>query len=537
MSVARHANVRLVMVTAIAAVVAATALSGLTPLAPAGEARAGHGTYTNPLDMSSPVGPVENCADPTVAKQVRSNGTWVWWMYCTKDPRNDEDRQAGDPSRYEFQLIPIYSSRDLVNWRYRGNVFQPESAPGDNYPDWAHPDAGLFAPEIKRMNGQWYLYYSVTDMADSVSPDPEPGCPRENSIGVATAPTPLGPWTDSGDPVVDPRQAFPEPASEPCAFAWFWTIDPEINTVGGQRYMFWGSYFGGVFARELSFDGLETDPNTQVPIAIANKFEGPEVVRRGGFYYLFLSATNCCNGPLTGYSVFAARSPNLLGPYVDADGVPIYDQDTNDADPSDGRVGGTPVLTMNGNRFVGPGHNTVFADAQGKHWTIYHAVDDTDPYFADAAGFTKRPAMLDPVVWVDDWPRVRAGRWASANPMPAPAAQPGQHNHYRPIGPWYSRPNGAIPASSDEFEGTSLDTTQWSWIREPAASTYGVSDGTFRFDMQKADLHGGSNNASVLVQDAPSGEWILDVRMKHDVPAEGCPRGGCYNFSQAGVVI
>ncbi len=59
---------------------------------------------------------------------------------------------------------------------------------------------------------------------------------------------------------------------------------------------------------------------------------------------------------------------------------------------------------MNGNRWVGTGHNTVFQDFDGQWWTIYHAVDQDSLYFAGAVGFTKRPALLDPLDWVDGWP-------------------------------------------------------------------------------------------------------------------------------------
>ena len=48
---------------------------------------------------------------------------------------------------------------------------------------------------------------------------------------------------------------------------------------------------------------MHSDPATQTNVAIANKYEGSEVVHRGGFYYLFVSATDCCRGPLTGYAV------------------------------------------------------------------------------------------------------------------------------------------------------------------------------------------------------------------------------------------
>jgi arabinan endo-1,5-alpha-L-arabinosidase len=91
-----------------------------------------------------------------------------------------------------------------------------------------------------------------------------------------------------------------------------------------------------------------------------------------------------------------------------------------------GRVGGTPVISMNGNRWVGPGHNAVLTDFAGQDWFVYHAVDRNDPYFDGEVGFTKRPALLDPLDWLDGWPIVRGGLWASDQSMPAPADQPGQ---------------------------------------------------------------------------------------------------------------
>ncbi len=501
----------------VAAAIAFSGISGLTAASPATEVRAAQGTYSNPLDISSEVGPVENCADPTVTKERRPNGSFTWYMYCTKDPRNDDDRDS--EGNLEFQLIPMYSSKDLVNWKYRGNVFDD-----DNYPVWAERDAGLFAPEIKKMNGQWYLYYSVTDVTDATSG--EPGCNSDNSIGVATAPSALGPWTDSGDPVIDPRRG-----GDGCNF--FWTIDPEIKTVAGQRYIFWGSYYGGVFVRELDQDGFETDEASQIRISTGNKYEGPEVIRRNGYWYMFLSATNCCNGPLTGYSVYAGRSENITGPYVDRDGVSLTDDDTNDADATDGRIGGNPVLTMNGNRWVGTGHNSVFKDFSGRFWTIYHAVNKNDPYFEGAVGFTKRPALIDPIAWVNGWPEVRAGRWASDEEMPAPAAQPGDRDLYRPLSDFRSRPGELIEELSSEFDGDSLDP-QFSWVREPDLSTYEVSGGSFRFDTQARELFKDDNDtASILVQDAPDGEWAVEARVRLSVPAEGC----CSQFTQGGLVI
>jgi arabinan endo-1,5-alpha-L-arabinosidase len=333
---------------------------------------------------------------------------------------------------------------------------------------------------------------------------------------VATAPTPLGPWTDSGAPVVEPH------APDCCPGDKRWVFDPDVVEANGKLYIFYGSYFGGISARELSADGLHSDPATQVPIAIANRYEGAEVVLHEGYWYLFASATNCCNGPLTGYSLFVGRSQNVLGPYVDRAGFSFRQ----------GHVGGTPVLSMNGNRWVGLGHNAVFKDFDDQWWTVYHAVDRNDPYFEDAVGFlTKRPVLLDALDWVDGWPTVRGGFWASDNPQHAPAAQPDTGTQYRLQTPKPDRLGDLIAPLSDEFNGTL--GAQWSWVREPAAETYAVDDDTFNFNTQPADLFVDSNNASVLMEPAPSGNYIVDARLRINLPPEGC----CFNFVQAGLVI
>jgi len=321
---------------------------------------------------------------------------------------------------------------------------------------------------------------------------------------------------DSGAPAVEPHGA------DCCGpDSRRWVFDPDVVEDNGQLYIFYGSYFGGISARKLSADGLHSDPASQTLIVIANRYEGTELVKHGGYWYLFASATNCCNGPLTGYSVFAGRSQNILGPYVDREGYSLLQ----------GRVGGTPVISMNGNRWVGTGHNSVFQDFSGQWWTVYHAVNRNDPYFEGAVGFTKRPVLMDALDWVNGWPTVRGGLWASDSAQPLPAAQPGTQTNYRMKSPPRDQPASLISSLSDEFNGAL--GTQWGWVREPASNTYSVSAETFNFDTQAADLYVDSNNASVLIESAPSGNYIVEARVKLNLPAEGC----CFNYVQAGLVI
>jgi arabinan endo-1,5-alpha-L-arabinosidase len=489
------------------AVLAAAALI-LTISSPVGLA-AGGTTYRNPLQPTVPGdGIVESCADPTVIRGQEGEGRW--YLYCTTDPLNDNDRVAGGDFR--FHLIPMLSSTDLVNWTYEGDAFTTR-------PAYAVANAGLWAPEVvyHPETGEYLMYYTVTDTT-------LPG--GGSAIAVATAPTPLGPWTHANTPAVEPHGA------DCCGpDSRRWVFDPDVLRTAGVDYIYYGSYFGGISVRHLSEDGLTSDPATQSNVAIANKFEGAEVVPHDGFYYLFASATNCCNGPQTGYSVFAGRSTSPTGPFLDREGVDLNDnEDAGDA--TDGRAGGTVVLSMNGNRWVGPGHNTVFQDLAGQWWTIYHAVDVTDPYFAGATGFTKRPALMDRLSWVDGWPIVRGGRFASDTPQLAPAAQPGDRATLDGAPVRWDIPGTRLATFSDDFNGTSLDPA-WTWVRPPVAGTYKVENGMFGMDTQAADLYVDSNDASVLTRPVPDDDYVVETRVRLTVPAEGC----CFNYVQAGLVL
>ena len=478
-------------------------------------ASAGTGTYRNPLTVQIPGGgPVESCADPSIIRGQQPGDTY-WYLYCTKDPLNGQDRNAaGD---FNFHNIPMLKSQDLVNWTYVGDAFP-------TVPAWAEPTSGMWAPEIQFANGQYYLYYTMTDPKPEVSG--APNCNSDAAIGVATSPNPTGPWTDLGRPVVEPRyNGAPQPFGQrECNF--FWTYDPDvISTPGqptGQHYLYYGSYYGGIQVRPLTADGFTTDPATAVQVAIPNRYEGSEVVFRNGFYYLIVSAGNCCNGPVTGYSLFVGRSPSPTGPFVDREGLSFLA----------GRVGGTPVLTQNGNRWVGTGHNAVFQDWAGNDWTVYHAVDRNDPYFAGTTDFTKRPVLLDGLDWVDGWPVVRGGRGASDGPKRAPAAQPNDRSRRNPRPAVQFVPGQLIERFSDEFNTGAL-SPRWQWVRPPAADTYALENGGFRWNTQAADLYQDDNSASVLLQPAPNRNYIVETKVTLNVPAEGC----CQNFVQAGLVI
>src|SRR5262245_42868152 len=73
-------------------------------------------SYVNPLSMTGPGGrTVESCADPTVI-QGKTAGDTDWYMYCTRDPLGDADKDA--QGNWVYRNIPTFRSSDLTHWVY-----------------------------------------------------------------------------------------------------------------------------------------------------------------------------------------------------------------------------------------------------------------------------------------------------------------------------------------------------------------------------------------------------------------------------------
>ena len=351
---------------AVAGILSASELQ-VSAAAAAGTARAG--MYVNPV--STPGAP--SFPDPSVIHGKDG----AWYAFGTSDPI----LKGG-----AYPQIPILRSTDLVRWKLIGQVF-----PGAR-PSWVTATAGLWAPDIRFIDGHYVLYYVATDTVALAGS-------TDSAIGVATAPTPAGPWTDSGGPLVAPR---------PGNGSYLGTIDPAgFTDTQGRHWLYWSSFNGGGFVTRLSADGLRT-VGAPKQILIDNRYEGIYVVSHGGWYYAFASSSNCCAGPVTGYAVFAGRSRQPDGPFVDRAGVSL---DTS-------RVGGTEVIAPSGNRWIGTGHNAVITDDAGQDWFVYHAIPRDAPYLQP--GISRRPMLIDRLDWIGGWPTVRAGRGASDTPQPDP---------------------------------------------------------------------------------------------------------------------
>ncbi|MFI6078764.1 family 43 glycosylhydrolase [Actinoplanes sp. NPDC051343] len=396
-------------------------------------------------------------ADPSL---IRGQDGY-WYAYATSDPLRSGE---GTPHH-----VPIAKSSDLTHWSYVGDALSGPAAP------YVAPGSSYWAPDVRYFDGHYVMYYAVAPPDSSFS------------IGVATAPTPAGPWTQQPDPVVAPRPGG--------GGGYLSTIDPaELTAADGSRYLYFGSYYGGISVVALSADGLRSSGTPQL-VALDNKYEGAYVVGHDGYYYLFASSANCCAGPATGYAVSVGRSRSPLGPFVDAHGVSL----------TASAVGGTPVITQNGNRWIGTGHNAVVTDLSGQDYLVYHAIDRNQPYLDAPYGVNRRPMLLDRLDWIDGWPVVRAGAGASDTPQPAPIGTGAETFSRSPGG--YAAVNGTVlrprPAGDVRIEAD---------LRMPSGSSLGLVAGSARVSIdrtagQLVASAGARRSAAPLPAGIDFGDW------------------------------
>ena len=163
----------------------------------------------------------------------------------------------------------------------------------------------MWAPDIQYVNGRYIVYYSALENGSN-----------RYCIGaaVSTTDSALGPYKDLEEPLVRSHAFLGD------------TIDVHHFTdVDGTTYLLWktnGDPFwltSHIIIRKINPDGISFDENEPETLILKNDqlwelvtVEGPWLVHRNGFYYLFYSGDGYLSN---GYSVGVARSQNILGPY------------------------------------------------------------------------------------------------------------------------------------------------------------------------------------------------------------------------------
>ncbi len=247
-----------------------------------------------------------------------------------------------------------------------------QTPPSDN--NGANVD--VWAPDVMYAKGTYYQYYSIP-----VEPDPAAGCTAsscqggEAIIGLATSPSPSGPWTDNGWV----ERSWSNSSTPIGGFGFVNTttynaIDPApFIDAYGNWWMLFGSWFDGTHIIALdSSTGLPSTTDTQIHNAAfrywgeEGSFIYPYVVNGTQYYYYFASINPCCSSTST-YRIIVGRSTNPTGPFLDRGGQDLANN------------GGTILLSTHDN-IVGPGGQSVFTDtgADGtasQPTLVYHYYD------------------------------------------------------------------------------------------------------------------------------------------------------------------
>ncbi|MGW2595569.1 glycoside hydrolase family 43 protein [Streptomyces sp. NPDC001515] len=241
--------------------------------------------------------------------------------------------------------VPLWHSRDLVNWRLIGHALD---RPGQlELADTAPASCGVYAPTLRYHDGRFWMITTVVGGIGSL---------------LVTAKDPAGPWSDPvpvGIPGIDPDLAWDEDGTCWCVFSddgiHGVRLDPESGELLGEPVALW------------SGTGL------QYP-------EGPHLYRIGEWWYLLLSE----GGTERGHAMSVARARALPGPFEPHPGNPVLSH----------RSTGHPVQNI--------GHGDLVRAGDDSWWMVLLGTrprGDTPKFHG-----LGRETFLAPVRWEDGWP-------------------------------------------------------------------------------------------------------------------------------------
>jgi alpha-N-arabinofuranosidase len=430
------------------------------------------------------------------AQAAEKTARFDWFAYEGRDPANAGTLSAGqyrnpilsgfypDPSMTRvgedyylvsstfsyFPGLPVFRSRDMVNWTQIGNAID---RPGQLDFKGLGLSRAVFAPTISFKDGTYYLLNTCVDCGGNY---------------VLTAKDPAGPWSDpiwiksiggidpsffhdsDGRTYILNNDAPDEtPRYDGHRAIWVQEIDLRTMTPFGPR-------------KVLVNGGVDI---LQKPVWI----EGPHVFKRGDWYYL-----SCAEGGTAeGHSQVILRSRSPMGPFEPYAGNPILTQRDLPRDRAH------PITSA--------GHAQLVQTQNGEWWASFLAVQ---PYEGDFYN-TGRETFLLPVTWTEDgWPVIlpRGREIPRVHARPNLPAQPAS----RP-------PTSGDFAVRDEFEGQALPP-YWMMMRQPASQWWALGGGALRLKARSEAL-GSVANPSYLGRRQQHMHASAATRVSFNPTAEG----------------
>ncbi len=240
----------------------------------------------------------------------------------------------------------VFSSSDLREWKDEGVIL--DLAAGDV--PWAVGSA--WAPAIASKDGEYFFYF-CGKTPSGVS-----------AIGVATAPSPTGPFRAEPEPLLTMDQM------ERLGIAMGQTIDPSVYVEeDGTAYLLFGNGHGAIV--QLTDDRVGVVEETMANIDGLHEFrEAVAVLKRGGLYHFTWS---CDDTGSEDYRVHYGTSERLYGPIA---------------------YRGTILEKNNELDMLGTGHHSILHEPDAdRYWIAYHRFVTPLTRFPDGKGYHRETCI------------------------------------------------------------------------------------------------------------------------------------------------
>ena len=248
-----------------------------------------------------------------------------------------------------FPGVPVFHSKDLVNWEQIGNCLTRPSQIDLKETDG---NSGIYAPTIRYNNGRFYMVTTVF--------------PSRRHFYV---------WTDH------PDGEWSEPIVIDFAIG---SCDPTLYFEDGKCYFLWKE--GDIKICEIDVEtGKQLGEIHHLGTGLGGRYpEGPHIYKKDGYYYLLLAE----GGTEHGHHVNILRSKSLFGPYEPNPDNPILSHFN---------------MKMQNSPIQGLGHADLVQATDSTWWMICLGYR-TSGYLQHVMG---RETMLAPVTWEKGgWPVV-----------------------------------------------------------------------------------------------------------------------------------
>ncbi|MCL1943881.1 MAG: glycoside hydrolase family 43 protein [Candidatus Azobacteroides sp.] len=339
--------------------------------------------------------------------------------------RKNKDYYLVNSSFAFYPGIPIFTSKDLVNWEQIGHVLD---RPSQLKLDSIRISGGIYAPDIS-YNKHNDTFYVITTCVDGIgnfvvkTKDPRAGWSDPILLPEVGGIDPSLFFDDDGKAYIVNNDA-PEGPPEWDGHRAIWIHQYDVDT---------DKTFG---KSKVIVDG-GVDKSTR-PVWI----EGPHLYKRNGKYLLIAAE----GGTSINHSEVAFLSDSVFGPYIPSDKNPILTQRN--------------LLEDRKNKITSVGHADIIEDADGKTWAVFLGCR---PYEKNLYN-TGRETFLLPVEMHDNIP-VILPKGEQVPLIVEKENTPSEKNTFNGNFTW-----------RDNFDRTDLNM-RWLMIRTPRSRWYDIVDG------------------------------------------------------------